>query len=68
MTPAEYRTRVILLEKQIERNNKIHCNFVAARYERQLAALKKEYEDSLSCHPQPVPPSQGASGMFHPHE
>jgi len=59
MSPAEYRTRVILLEKQIDRNKQIHCNLVAARYERQLAALKKEYEDSLSCHPQPVPPCEG---------
>ena len=56
MSPAEYRTRVILLEKQIDRNKQIHCNLVAARYERQLAALKKEYE---ACHPQLTPPCEG---------
>lgn len=48
MTPSEYRTRVLLLEKQIDRNKRIHCPLVAARYERQLAALKKEYESQNS--------------------
>lgn len=38
------KIRMRLLEKEIERNNRIHCPLVAARYERQLAALKKEYE------------------------
>ena len=44
MTPTEFRSRVVVLEKQIDRNKAIHCPLVAARYERQLAALKKEYE------------------------
>ena len=48
MKPSEYRTRVILLEKQIDRNKRIHCLLVAARYERQLAELKKEYESQNS--------------------
>lgn len=59
MSPTEYRTRVLLLEKQIDRNKQIHCNLVAARHERQLAALKKEYQDSLSCHPESTPPCEG---------
>lgn len=48
MTPAEYRTRVLMLEKEIERNKKIRCALVAARYERQLQALKEEYEEKNS--------------------
>lgn len=48
MTPTEYRSRVIVLQKQIDFNKRIHCPLVAARYERQLAALKKEYETSNS--------------------
>ncbi len=44
MSPTEYRTRVIQLEKQIEYNKRIRCLLVAARYQRQLDALKKEYE------------------------
>ena len=48
MTPTEYRTRVLILEREIERNKKIHCTLVAARYERQLQELKKEYEEKNS--------------------
>ena len=48
MTPTEYRTRVIMLEKEIERNRKIRCTLVAARYERQLQALKEEYKEKNS--------------------
>lgn len=48
MTPSEYRTRCIILEKQIDFNKRIHCTLVAARYQRQLDALKKEYE--AACH------------------
>lgn len=44
MTPAEYRARVNALEKMVDANLKIHCKLVAARYQRQLDALKKEYE------------------------
>lgn len=44
MTPAEYRTRCIALEQQIKFNKSIRCELVAARYQRQLEALKKEYE------------------------
>lgn len=44
MTPTEFRTRTIALEKQIAFNQSIHCTLVAARYQRQLEVLKKEYE------------------------
>ena len=44
MTPTEYRTKCIVLEKQIEFNKSVHCELVAARYQRQLDALKREYE------------------------
>lgn len=44
MTLTEYRARCIVLEKQIDFNKRIHCTLVAARYQRQLDALKKEYE------------------------
>jgi hypothetical protein len=45
MTNSEYKAKIIVLEKQIEFNKRIHCNLVAARYERQLAAFKEEYKE-----------------------
>lgn len=43
MTPTEYRIKVLILEREIERNKKIHCVRVAAKFERQLNKLKQEY-------------------------
>lgn len=44
MTESEYRIKVIQLEKEIERNRKIRCVRVAAKFERMLKKLKEEYE------------------------
>ena len=44
MTATEFRTKVISLEQKIAFNKSIKCPLVAARYERQLKELKKDYE------------------------
>lgn len=44
MTATEFRTRVLSLEKQIEQNKRIKCPLVAARFQRQLDALNREWE------------------------
>ena len=47
MEYLEYHARVVSLEQKIEFNKRIRCTLVAARYERQLEALKNEYKKSL---------------------
>lgn len=47
MEYLEYHARAVSLEQKIEFNKRIRCTLVAARYERQLEALKKEYKKSL---------------------
>lgn len=46
MTPYEFYLRTNRLEELIAFNKKIKCHLVAARYERQLEALKKEYNEN----------------------
>lgn len=43
MTPTEFRIKSLYLEREIERNKKIRCVRVAAKFERELAKLKLEY-------------------------
>ena len=44
----ELELKIKELDKQIEFNNKIHCQRVAAKYERMKEALIKEYENRKS--------------------
>lgn len=43
MNASEFRTRVLALESQIAQALRIKCPRVAARYQRQLDELKKQY-------------------------
>ena len=45
MTPTEFRSRVLALERQIDQNKRIKCPLVAARYQRQLDRLRRDYEE-----------------------
>lgn len=51
MTPTEFRIKSLYLEREIERNKKIRCERVAARHERELAKLKKDYESQETDNP-----------------
>lgn len=48
MNEMEYLSKVIDLERKIEFNKSIRCTLVAARYQRQLDELKKDYEKKNS--------------------